>query len=210
MKLHDLPLDLLQEAPWNPNVADHETREKVKRSITRFGVVENLVVRPQGDGYEVLSGNQRLRIYRELGLQSVPCVVVKLDDARAKLLAQAMNRTRGEDDLGLKAALVRDLLEHLPQEEVLSLLPETVESLRALTSMGTETIADGLRAWQQAQSARLRHLTFQLTPDQLPAVEAALRLFSASGRDLENGNPNPRGNALYLLCKAHLAQEETR
>ena len=65
------------------------------------------MVRPIGnERYEVLAGNQRLRVLRELDVDSVHCVVVDLDDADARLLAQALNRIHGDDDLELRAARI--------------------------------------------------------------------------------------------------------
>ncbi len=65
------------------------------------------MVRPIGnERYEVLAGNQRLRVLRELDVDSVHCVVVGLDDADARLLAQALNRIHGDDDLGLRPARI--------------------------------------------------------------------------------------------------------
>ena len=96
--------------------------------------------------------------------------MVDLDDSNVRLLAQALNRIEGEDDLGLKAELFKEVLRTLPQSEVLSILPESAESLKALTALGEIDIAEHLRAWQQAQSARLRHLTFQLNGNQLEVV----------------------------------------
>ena len=37
--------------------------------------------------YEVLSGNQLLKVLREMGVTLVPCVLVDVDSADAKLLA---------------------------------------------------------------------------------------------------------------------------
>lgn len=204
MNIVDLPLDQLWEAEWNPNTMSPELLAKLKESINRYGVVENLVVRAKDRSYEVLSGNQRLGIYRGLGLVSAPCVVVDLDDGRAKLLAQALNRIHGEDDLGLRAELVREVLEAIPQEEVLSLLPDTASSLQALASLGQQTIAEHLMAWQEAQKAQLHHLSFQLTDNHLELVEEALGKFITPAKDLKGDNPNLRGTALYLLCKAFL------
>ncbi len=111
MKLSDLPLAWLREAPWNPNHMDASMLSRLRASLSRYGLVENLVVRPlERDIFEVLSGNQRLQVLRDLGHDSAPCLVVDLDGAQARLLAQALNRIQGEDDLGLKAELVREVL----------------------------------------------------------------------------------------------------
>jgi len=201
LKLVDLPLDQLREAEWNPNSMSNELLAKLRESIVRFGVVENLVVRPLDGDYEVLNGNQRLTVYRELGLSSAPCVALNLDDAGAKLLAQALNRLQGEDDLGLRAQLIRDVLKSIPQQEVLAVLPETTSSLEALASLGQETIVEHLKAWEEAQKARLRHLSFQLTEAQLEVVEEALRRVLPDAKMARTESPNLRGTALYLLCQ---------
>lgn len=208
MRVDDIPLDQLRGASWNPNVLDEAMQTRLRESLVRYGVVEPLVVRPRGAGtYEVLSGNQRLRVLRELGMDTGPCVVVDLDDAHARLLSQALNRLRGEDDLGLRAELIRQVLEKLPATEVTTVLPETSDSLATLASLGQEDLAAHLQAWQAAQAARLRHLQFQLTAAQLGVVEEALEQARA-GCAKEEGNPNRRSTALTAICRAYLAKTE--
>ena len=159
MDVVDLPLVKLREVPWNPNVMDDHMLARLRKSITQFGLIENLVVRAIGRGeYEVLSGNQRLHVLKESGTTLAPCVVVDIDDAHAHLLAQALNRIQGEDDVGLKAELVRHVLESLPEQEVLDLLPETSETLQALATLGKADLAEHLQAWEQARAARLEHI----------------------------------------------------
>lgn len=208
MDITKLPLDLLREASWNANKMDNSMLSRLRTSIERYGLVENLVVRPDAAAYyEVLSGNQRLEVLRSMGVDPVPCVVVNLNDAEARLLSQALNRIQGEDDLGLKAELVREIIDELPQEEVLSLLPETVDSLQSLCSLGQETMATYLQNWQQAQAARLKHLQFQLTPDQLEMVVDVLDRLMPLARESQGDSPNARGTALYLLCLGYLERE---
>jgi len=131
--------------------------------------------------------------------------VVEADNSQAALLSQALNRIQGEDDLGLRAELLREVMAKLPEADVLAILPETARSLQALTSMGQEDMAAHLQAWQKAQGARLKHFQAQLTQPQLDVVEQALSLaLSQSQVEHDEGNPNQRGMALYLLCKSYL------
>ena len=95
---------------------DGDNLTKLGRSIDRYGLVQNLVVRHMEDGtYEMLAGSQRLQVLSRSGINEVPCVVVELGDGEARLLCQALNRVHGEDDLGLRAELLRHVLEELPE-----------------------------------------------------------------------------------------------
>ena len=211
MEITEVSRDLLLEAPWNANRMDALMPTRLRASIDRYGLVENLVVRPDANGgFEVLSGNQRLEVLRSMGVDPVPCVVVDLNDAESRLLSQALNRIQGQDDLGLKAALIQNILEALPQSEVLGLLPESCESLKALSNLGQETMANYLESWQLAQAARLRHMSFQLLPSQLEVVEEAMERLLPRARAVQDESPNVRGRALYLMCKEYLEREESR
>jgi ParB family chromosome partitioning protein len=211
MKTVDLPMQSLNEAPWNPNQMDHTASERLKESLSRYGLVQPLVVRRTGKSrYEVLNGNQRLRVMREANIRHIPCVVVELDDSEAMLLAQALNGIRGEDDLAMKGALFKKILATIPQERILSLLPETAEGLQALSTIGQDDMAQHLEAWQQAQAARLRHMQLQFSSEQLETVEKALDMVMAKARNSTNGNPNIRGVAMYLLARFYLERSKKR
>ena len=208
MMIQDIPIDDLREAPWNANQMDMEMMARLRESISRFGVVENLVVRSINDAtYEVLGGNQRLQVLRDLGWDHAPCVVVEVDDSEARLMAQALNRIEGEDDLGLKAELIRDVLKAIPENQVLSLLPESAGSLAALASLGETDLSQHLEAWEAARAARLQHLVFQVTRAQLEVVQQAMERVKV-GATKNGDNPNERGNALYILCLSYLEKEE--
>jgi len=138
----EIPLALLEPAGWNPNRVPEAVLAKIRRSIERFGIVENLVVRPYPEtegSFEVISGNHRLLLYRELELETAPCHVVLLDDGHARLLAQTLNRTRGSDDPEAYARLVEQVLSELSLEEVLGYLPESEHSIeRLLAEYGSD------------------------------------------------------------------------
>ena len=206
MEVRMIPIGRLVEAPFNPNRMDLDMESHLRLSLERFGLVQNLVVRPSDDDkFEVLSGNQRLRVLREGGITEVPCVVVATDDAEARLLMQALNRIQGDDDLGLKAELIQQVLDSVSADEVLSVLPESADSLAALESLGDMNLGEHLEIWDKAQSAKLRRMNFQLSTDQVGVVEDAIEsVLAVSPKDSESSNPNAQGNALYRLCRAYL------
>ena len=206
MQLIDITLNRLHEAPWNPNQMDEEMLSRLKESIRHYRLVQNLVARPIDgtEAFEVLSGNHRLQALTALGYTHVPCVVVDVDDAHARLLAQALNRTHGEDDLGLRAEAVKEILKGIPEDRVLSILPETSYGLNALATLGQQDMAEHLRAWQESQEARLKHLQFQLTRTQLEVVQRALSRVLREAKSTYSDSPNVRGTALYLLCHKFL------
>jgi ParB family chromosome partitioning protein len=206
MKIVDLPIDSLIEASWNANRMDDATVARLRTSISRYGLIQNLVIRPIGDRFEVLSGNQRLRLLSELGISTVPCVVVNVDDGHARLLAQALNHIHGEDDIGLKAELVKKILESVSEREILTVLPETIEGLQGLASLGQETIAGYLQNWERARTERLRNLQFKLTAEHLATVEMAINKMLPSARKIQGVNPNLKGISLYLICKKYLEE----
>jgi ParB family chromosome partitioning protein len=207
MQVIELPLAVLKEAPWNANQLDAAMLQRLRSSIVKYGFVQNLVVRQIGEYYEVLSGNQRLKLLREFNVTKVPCVIVELDDGHARLLAQALNHVHGADDLGLRAELLREVLQVIPQQEVMAVLPDSMVGLNGMAMMHRETMAGYLQNWEKARAARLRNLLFKLTAEQLQTVEAALEGILPEARRQQGSNPNTRGTALYLICKSFLNKE---
>ena len=209
METIDISLTELRPAPWNPNQMDETMISRLRESISKYGLVEPLVARKiDEEQYEVLSGNQRLKVLEDLDFKSVPCVIVELDDARAMLLAQALNGLRGEDDLALKGALQKEILSSVSEDEVLYLLPETIESLKSLSLINEMDLAEHLKAWEEAQVARLRHMQLQFTDEQLEIVEEAISLMGHKAKADGFDNPNIRGNAVFLLCKFYLERRD--
>ena len=182
MEVIELPIEVLKEATWNVNQIDEAMMQRLRSSIGKYGLVQNLVVRQFADGYEVLSGNQRLKLLREFKVTKVPCVIVNLDDAHARLLAQALNHIHGDDDLGLRAELIREVMQVLPEDEVLAVLPDTLGGLKGMASLGQETMAGYLQNWERARAVRLRNLIFKLTEEQLQIRRESHRAGIAGGK----------------------------
>ena len=72
--------------PDNPfHVAEDETRSELAESIKEFGIVTPIITRPKedGNGYEVIAGQRRVRASELAGINTVPAFVLPLDRDRA-------------------------------------------------------------------------------------------------------------------------------
>lgn len=63
----------------------HETLSELAESIKEFGIVTPIITRPKedGDGYEVIAGQRRVRASELAGINTVPAFVLPLDRDRA-------------------------------------------------------------------------------------------------------------------------------
>ena len=104
----------------------------------------------------------------------------------------------------MRAEVLRTVLQHIPEGDVLAVLPESAESLRQLASVGQQDMADYLRASEQVRAARLHHFSAQLTSEQSAFVDSVLHTFREQVRAGDDGNPNVSGLALYRLCQAYI------
>ena len=72
--------------PDNPfHVAENETLSELAESIKEFGIVTPIITRPKedGNGYEVIAGQRRVRASELAGINTVPAFVLPLDRDRA-------------------------------------------------------------------------------------------------------------------------------
>ncbi len=103
-------LDDLFPAEYNPRKAlkagDPEY-EKLKRSITEFGLVEPLIWNERRS--RLVGGHQRLTVLRDMGVAEVDVSVVDLDEGREKALNVALNKIGGEWDEKALAELMKTL-----------------------------------------------------------------------------------------------------
>ena len=115
--IEEIAVELLRAPDKNPNVMGTEVFEKLVRAIKKFGFLQpvcvNLNRHPDGslDGYTVIDGYHRVEAAKEAGLESIPCVVIEVDEADAKSIQIGMNRMRGELDLAKVGQAMEELIE---------------------------------------------------------------------------------------------------
>ena len=126
MKVIDIEVERLVPNRWNVNRVSSAMMAKLKRYIKREGMVQPLVVRAHHERdnmYELIGGEHRHRVCSELGFKTVPCIVVDLDDRRAKVLSVNLNSMSGETVPSLLSQLLTDLQKEMPIDDMAALLP---------------------------------------------------------------------------------------
>lgn len=83
-RIEKIPTDQIHSRRWLPDEADERALRPLRVSITRRGIVEPLLLRPRPTGgFEVIAGERRLAVARELSLSAVPAIVRDMDEAAA-------------------------------------------------------------------------------------------------------------------------------
>jgi ParB family chromosome partitioning protein len=96
-----LPLRLIVHNARQPRQVFDEARlAELAASIAEHGVIEPIVVRPDGDQYQIVAGERRYRAAGMAGLEEIPAVIREdLDEAQAALLTAAENLQREDLDI---------------------------------------------------------------------------------------------------------------
>jgi len=74
-----IALDRIQQNPYQPR-AEFEpvALDELKRSIQEKGIIQPVTVRRLGDGYQLISGERRVRAAREAGLKQIPAYIIRV------------------------------------------------------------------------------------------------------------------------------------
>lgn len=108
----------------NPNQPRKDFSEdtiiKLADSIKQFGVIQPITVRKNGDIYELVSGERRLRAVKELNLTQIPCIVVDIDEEKSAEIAIIENLIREDLNIFEEASAIETLIDThgLTQEQV--------------------------------------------------------------------------------------------
>lgn len=94
-----VPLRSIHPNPSQPRqVFDREALEELADSISRYGVLQPLSVRRQGNAYELIAGERRLRAAKLAGLEEVPCLLMTMDEEQSAVVALVENLQRQDLD----------------------------------------------------------------------------------------------------------------
>ena len=96
-QVQQIPIDALHPFTNHPfKVLDDEAMTRTVESIAQYGVLAPLIARPRpdGDGYEIISGHRRQYAAKLAGLETLPVIVRQMSDAAAVILMVDSNLQR--------------------------------------------------------------------------------------------------------------------
>ncbi|TDJ29694.1 MAG: ParB/RepB/Spo0J family partition protein [Gammaproteobacteria bacterium] len=93
--LRELDIDQIQRGKFQPRqIFDQQSLQELADSIRAQGVIQPVVVRPEGSHFELVAGERRWRAAQMAGLQKIPVVVRDIDDKAAAAIALIENIQR--------------------------------------------------------------------------------------------------------------------
>lgn len=82
MKTKEIKLSEVKEAEYNPRKISEKQLEQLKKSLKRYGCVRPLVINKKTGN--LVSGHQMLRAAKEIGMTTLPHIIVDLDKTKEK------------------------------------------------------------------------------------------------------------------------------
>ena len=111
-RLVSLPIDSILPNPDQPRKEFDEVRlEELALSIKEHGIVQPILVRKVGDGYEIVAGERRWRAAQLAGLSRVPALVREFSEAERMEIALIENLQREDLNPMEEAEAYRTLME---------------------------------------------------------------------------------------------------
>ncbi len=101
-------------------IFDEQKLEELAASIREHGLIQPLIVRPSGSGYEIVAGERRWRAAKMCELTVIPCIVREFSDRENMLMALIENMQREDLTVIEEAEAFHEMMESygLTHEEV--------------------------------------------------------------------------------------------
>jgi len=135
--VNDIAIDQIDVNPNQPRkVFDSAALDELAASIRSSGVIQPIVVRRYGSGYQLIAGERRWRAARQAGLTRIPAVVREATDAQSLEIALVENLLR--EDLN-------PMEEAEAYQKLLAQFGWTQEELAQRVGLDRSSIANALR-----------------------------------------------------------------
>lgn len=134
--VHTVPTEDVYPNNWNPNIQDQRTEDATVESISLYGMLDPLTVRPHPKykgKFEILDGEHRQKACISLGYEKIPVNVVSgLSEDDARKFTIIANEARGFADKVDLSRLLGELAKKMSAEKLQLGLPYDGNQLKSL------------------------------------------------------------------------------
>lgn len=142
----EISVELIERNPFQPRQDfDQTALNELVDSIRQHGVLQPLLVRAAGDGYQLIAGERRLISAKKAGLSQVPCRVLTLTDQQVSEVALEENLKRQDLNVLEKAIAFQEYLKRFGC---------TIEDLARRLSFERSTVSNMLRLLELPESVK--------------------------------------------------------
>ena len=149
-RIHQIALSALNPSSYQPrDYFDDDSIKELASSILEHGLLEPLIVKRAGSGYEIICGERRYRAAKLAGLTELPCLVRDVVDEKASAIALIENIQRESLNPIELAIALEQMMEEcgMTQEQVAASVGKSrsaVANYLRLTTMN-EQVQEALR-----------------------------------------------------------------
>ena len=149
-RIHQIALSALNPSSYQPrDYFDDDSIKELASSILEHGLLEPLIVKRAGSGYEIICGERRYRAAKLAGLTELPCLVRDVVDEKAYAIALIENIQRESLNPIELAIALEQMMEEcgMTQEQVAASVGKSrsaVANYLRLTTMN-EQVQEALR-----------------------------------------------------------------
>lgn len=142
--LRMMPVDRIQPGRYQPRkVFQDDALQELADSIKSQGVIQPVVLRPSGSGYELIAGERRWRAAQIAGLHDIPAVVQDISDDAAIAMGLIENIQREdlnpvEEAVGLQRLIDEFEMSHLQVAEAIGRSRTSVTNLLRLLKLNPD------------------------------------------------------------------------
>jgi ParB family chromosome partitioning protein len=166
--LAELDIDRIQRGRYQPRqVFEQQALQELADSIRAQGIVQPIVVRPEGNHFELIAGERRWRAAQIAGLQKIPALVREVDGKSAAAIGLIENIQREdlnplEEAQGLLRLIEEFDLTHQQVADAIGRSRAAVSNLLRLLDLADpvkKQVNDGLLSMGHARAllALIRH-----------------------------------------------------
>ena len=166
----NISVDLIDRNPFQPrHEFDPAALNELADSIRQHGVLQPVLVRSAGGGYQLIAGERRLIAAKKAGLQEIPCRVLALTDQQVSEVALEENLKRQDLNVLEKATAFQGYLDRYGC---------SIEELSRRLSLDRSTVSNMVRLLELPEAVKA-----DLRSDKISAGHARALLSLKSDSD---------------------------